>query len=762
MKKTQIVTFLNESCNFSCSYCTMDKEKVMNDITFEKTKEFILEQGILGSAYTIIGGEPLVVDKRVIEFIDFLTENGVDQSDVHLVTNGFFKERILGILDKYPNIQLYISYDGKVSGRGSEEIILQNIKDISKMAKDNLYIQSVISYENQKHMVETYNSVKDYISPGKFAFNLENGDLERKALLNMNIILENIRTIIFAEKKQHLIDSLLNKDNVNCTFCEPDKTFLVVTSDGSLYNCGNMLHHKEKEQFIIGDIWEGVTNQTDYGFDCNKMGKNLEVGCVECGIKCEGVCQGVNLKENEDPHIVTPIICDYNKGLEKIRKDFIEDFVAPAKDLDNLTLVLTKGCNLNCTYCYEKTQDCFDQEMSFETAKLAIDSFFRNNTTTSRRKGITFFGGEPFLKADLMSQIFDYNKSKGYDCYYDIITNGTVFNEEVKKAMTKWKELGRVNIQISVDGTKATHDKNRVFKNGTGSFDVVMENIDKFKEFMPDANIYYHCVLSNDTYSKMSEITKFACNKGFINNFSFRFMKCEDTELDFNQEIFKEEMKKSCDILDETFGEHSENYKKNILSFNAFRSKIACSAGHYALAINHNGDVFPCHRAMEIDELNFGNVNTNGILGIFENTDLYNRIKQDTEYSCGSSKCSECDVTSCITCPIFNYERSKDFQANPKDLCDIEKLKHEIIEQVIDIKKENAEMEKKLINDGKVEAAVLNSIMEAVGKDTIEVKEKLSILEESHKILHNNQAMMNEKLDAILDAQLELLKKVSE
>lgn len=60
--------------------------------------------------------------------------------------------------------------------------------------------------------------------------------------------------------------------------------------------------------------------------------------------------------------------------------------------------------------------------------------------------------------------------------------NGTLLTDEIIKFMKD----NEVSLLISMDGPKEIHDKNRVFSNGMGSFDKIMNNINKIKVKFPE------------------------------------------------------------------------------------------------------------------------------------------------------------------------------------------------------------------------------------------------------------------------------------
>ncbi len=78
------------------------------------------------------------------------------------------------------------------------------------------------------------------------------------------------------------------------------------------------------------------------------------------------------------------------------------------KGLNQLVLELTKECNLNCSYCetsgnYFSPSGNANLNMSWQECQKALD-FFCEKATTSKSPVISFYGGEPLLKFDMIKQ----------------------------------------------------------------------------------------------------------------------------------------------------------------------------------------------------------------------------------------------------------------------------------------------------------------------------------------------------------------------
>lgn len=169
--------------------------------------------------------------------------------------------------------------------------------------------------------------------------------------------------------------------------------------------------------------------------------------------------------------------------------------------VEKLTLQVTQRCNLRCEYCiysgnYDNRQHS-DLDMSFETAKKAIDLYLRSSGEMGEYS-LGFYGGEPLLNLKLIKQCVEYAKSKtlGRKIGFAMTTNATLLNDEV----VDYLQREHFKIMISLDGSKKDHDRHRKFQNGKGSFDVIQKNLKRIRERYPQffANITYNSVINPD------------------------------------------------------------------------------------------------------------------------------------------------------------------------------------------------------------------------------------------------------------------------
>ncbi len=143
-------------------------------------------------------------------------------------------------------------------------------------------------------------------------------------------------------------------------------------------------------------------------------------------------------------------------------------------EIQKLKIALTSNCTLNCTHCnIDKNSNL---NISYQNATKAIDLILNSN---GKFKRLELYGGEPFLRFNLLKKIVEYAQKIAHknkkNLSIHIATNGTVINEDI----LNWLKKTNVFIAVSFSGTKESHNLNRRFKNGSGSYEIVWSNIEK-------------------------------------------------------------------------------------------------------------------------------------------------------------------------------------------------------------------------------------------------------------------------------------------
>jgi len=137
----------------------------------------------------------------------------------------------------------------------------------------------------------------------------------------------------------------------------------------------------------------------------------------------------------------------------------------------SLTIAPTRACNFNCSYCYEENRP--NKRMSQEVQNGILD-FVKNKYSTIESLNVVWYGGEPSLEVKIVKHLsVELQKLvKNYSAY--MVTNGFCLD----KLIDLIPELKITGLQITLDGTRDTHNKTRHLKNGKDTFNKILANIE--------------------------------------------------------------------------------------------------------------------------------------------------------------------------------------------------------------------------------------------------------------------------------------------
>ncbi len=289
---------------------------------------------------------------------------------------------------------------------------------------------------------------------------------------------------------------------------------------------------------------------------------------------------------------------------------------AVASPVKAVCLLVSQDCNLRCEYCFASTGDygIGRRLMSLETAKKAID-FVAMQSKDRQNIEVDFFGGEPTLNFDVVKETVLYarslEKKLNKNFRFTLTTNGVLFNDD----MIEFANKEMSNVVLSLDGRKEVHDKMRKHVDGSGSYDQIMKNFKKCVEGRGDKEYYVR-----GTYTKHN--LDFSNDVMHIYNEGFDQVSVEPvmapaemdyaiTESDLPQ-VYKEYENLALKLLDiEKKGEFC-NFYHFMIDLDqgpcAIKRLRGCGAGNEYVAVNPDGDIYPCHQFVGIDKFNMGNV----------------------------------------------------------------------------------------------------------------------------------------------------------
>ena len=329
-----------------------------------------------------------------------------------------------------------------------------------------------------------------------------------------------------------------------------------------------------------------------------------------------------------------------------------------------VTFIVTKDCQLACKYCYLVGKNS-NERMSFEVARQAVDYLLDNPGLFNERSVIyEFIGGEPFMEIDLIDRICDYIKEQmfvknhpWFNSYrFSFSTNGINYHEpKVQRYIEKNKS--HLSVGITIDGTRAKHDMNRVYRSsGRGSYDDVVRNIPLWLSQFPGGGTKVTMSSPDLPYIKESVLHLFSLG---IREVSINCV-FEDVWQEGDDRILEEQLIALADamISDRLYEDHNCSFFSDYIGKPLDPEKDNrnwCGAGKM-LSIDAAGNFYPCTRfagysLRSKQPIIIGNIR-DGI-----DTDRLRPFLSLDRISQSPEKCINCEVASgCAWCQGENYD----------------------------------------------------------------------------------------------------------
>ncbi|SLM86977.1 radical SAM protein [Vagococcus fluvialis] len=353
----------------------------------------------------------------------------------------------------------------------------------------------------------------------------------------------------------------------------------------------------------------------------------------------ENICTKINNKDFSNSSEISILL---KEGL--LKENTVKKIIHPEtrnlehhlnSGMNQLILQITQECNLRCSYCpyscdLNSQRSHTNKRMSWDVAKKSIDFFYSHSKSTDEVV-ISFYGGEPILNFKLMEKCVEYAKFVflGKNINFNITSNGTIWNKKIMAFLVE----NDFSITLSLDGPKKIHDKHRTFKNGKGSFDLIMK-------YLSDAISEHGKTLINklsinmvmDPSNDFDEINNLFKNK-LLKDINLRAEVIDD---DFSEEknIYSDDfiekiryheflsiinyfhlvkIQDTSKITEYTPLLIETDYERFLLNYDKLDENFSpsgpCIPGQRRLFVDVNGEFFPCERISENNDfMNIGNL----------------------------------------------------------------------------------------------------------------------------------------------------------
>ena len=308
-----------------------------------------------------------------------------------------------------------------------------------------------------------------------------------------------------------------------------------------------------------------------------------------------------------------------------------------------LCLHVAHTCNLNCSYCFASQGKYHGDRavMSYEVGKQALD-FLVAHSGTRHNLEVDFFGGEPLMNWDVVKETVRYGRSleekHNKKFRFTLTTNGVLLNDEIMEFCNR--EMA--NVVLSLDGRKEVNDKMRPFRNGTGSYDLIVPKFQKFAEKRGDRDYFVRGTFTHNNLDFGKDVLHFA-------DLGFKKMSVEPVVApDEEPYAIKEaDLPQILEEYDRLAAEYVKRHKEG-RGFTFFHFMLdltqgpcvakrlsGCGSGTEYLAVTPWGDLYPCHQFVGNEDFLLGNVDT-GVT----NTAVRDEFKLCNVYA--KDKCRDC------------------------------------------------------------------------------------------------------------------------
>lgn len=211
------------------------------------------------------------------------------------------------------------------------------------------------------------------------------------------------------------------------------------------------------------------------------------------------------------------------KSSENELRSIIEENKEAINGIKTLKLVLqpTAACPLGCHYCGQqhsaKKLNRTKHVVEFSEHMLSKQSF--------QNIHVTWFGSEPLSGLsnliELSSSLMSLASEKNIEYSASIVTNGLLLSKKVADALVKQHKI--LSFEITLDGDAESHDKRRMTKTGSPTFQRIYSNLRNFAndENLKSAELTVRANVDESNRDRIEPLIRLLAKDGLQNRIQF-------------------------------------------------------------------------------------------------------------------------------------------------------------------------------------------------------------------------------------------------
>jgi radical SAM protein with 4Fe4S-binding SPASM domain len=297
---------------------------------------------------------------------------------------------------------------------------------------------------------------------------------------------------------------------------------------------------------------------------------------------------------------------------------------------------VTERCNRRCAHCYQEGYS--GEELPFPDLIRVLEQF-KNllRSRSSEARGfpvpghVTVTGGEPFVRRDFLN-LLELLASDRARYSFAILTNGSFIDEKMARRL---RRLGPAFVQVSIEGSRATHDAIR----GPGDFDRTLSALKNLVRERIRTLISFTAHRAN--FRDFGEVARLGrrlrVSRVWADRLIPRGAGAENGALTPTEtrEFFEIMHRARTEAARSWFGRTEVSMRRALQFLVGGGAPYRCAAGDTLVTVQPNGDLVPCRRM----PIRVGNLMETPLVELYQESDLFRALRDRDQVSDGCHGC---------------------------------------------------------------------------------------------------------------------------
>jgi uncharacterized protein len=324
-------------------------------------------------------------------------------------------------------------------------------------------------------------------------------------------------------------------------------------------------------------------------------------------------------------------------------------------DILELILMSSGDCNFRCRYCYED----FNNGTMKPAVRSGIKAYVRKRSKEIRHLSISWFGGEPLYGFEAIEDLGPFFtemvEQNGWSFSATMTTNGYLLEPEIAAKLLSWR-MNR--FQITIDGPREHHDRNRPGRDGSGTFSTILNNLIAIQKRPDDFFIRLRVNYDSDNGPHIEELLDiFAPHFAGDTRFGLSFHPIGKWGGENDEALEPCGRAESTDFRAD-FQQGAANRGLNIVNLSetaGLGGQVCYAARPYNLLIGPDGKIMKCTVVLDKEDYNIvGQVDEDGELNINDER-LAKWVAPAFETDTNCQSCHMLGTCQGMSCPLARF-----------------------------------------------------------------------------------------------------------